>query len=112
LKTAARLDYASFEPSPVTAGSRKGDCAMSNPKIILGRDGVGEAATEDDFMNWVGYVCDRIDDATGLSVDVEIAQRRDVQEDRYEGDDDERESMRDAVRALWDSWCEIAQVAP
>lgn len=81
-----------------------------NPKIILGRDAMGEAAASADFMNWVGYVCDRIDDATGLCVDVEIANPREVQEDRYLGDELERETMRAAVGALWALWCEIAEV--
>lgn len=79
---------------------------MSFPKVTLGRDGLGAAATPDDYASWLAFVTDRIDEACGFIVDVEPSNPRDVQENRIEGaDDEQRETITEALRVLWELWC-------
>lgn len=56
----------------------------------------------------------RIDDATGLDVEVMEASARDEQTDRIEGENDEdEETIREALAGLWESLCaEGAAPAP
>ena len=79
---------------------------MTDPKLTLGRDGMGVAATDADYTSWLDFVTDRIDEACGFAVDVEASNPRDVQEDKIEGaDDGERETITEALRVLWELWC-------
>jgi hypothetical protein len=74
--------------------------------VILGRDGMGaDSGDEQAFGAWVAFVCERIDEATGLTVEVETRALRDVQTDLYRGTDEERRTLREAVEALWERWC-------
>ena len=77
---------------------------MSDATITLGRDGMGPQADEADFDAWVTYVCEHIDEATGLDVDVEVRRLGDVQDDAVTGTDD-RQLIHAAVRYLWDVYC-------
>ncbi len=79
---------------------------MSDPKLTLGRDGLGEAATDDDYASWIDFVAHRIDEACGFAVDVEASNPRDVQDDKVSGaDDEQRETITEAIRVLWELWC-------
>jgi chorismate mutase len=79
---------------------------MSAITLTLGRDGMGNDATEADFGAWVGYVCDHIDAACGLEVDVDEALPRDVQSTTIRGASlDEADTIRQAVSDLWEQWC-------
>lgn len=80
------------------------------PRLVLGREGMGEQGTEDDFDRWVDFVCDRIDEACGFEVDVDTCRRGESQKDRIEGEDSEREIIERATERLWDRWC--AEGAP
>ena len=71
--------------------------------ITLGRDGMGELATEDDFDAWCDYVCKRIDEVTGMSVVVDVRAKRDVQTDDIDCDD--RETIYRAIQSLWNEFC-------
>ena len=78
--------------------------------VILGRDGMGELATEEDFDSWVWYVVAHINEACGfpLEVEVEVERRlpRDVQSDEYSHDTAAgRATLLEAVAELWDRWC-------
>jgi hypothetical protein len=84
---------------------------MSDATITLGRDGMGSQADEADFDAWVTYVCEHIDEATGLDVDVEVRRLGDVQNDAVTGTDD-RQLIHDAVRYLWDVFCADASAWP
>jgi hypothetical protein len=76
------------------------------PTLLLGRDGIGDGADEDNFQSWVAYVCARIDERCGFEVDVDTRGQRDVQSDDIRGGTDEqREAIADAKRSLWDEWC-------
>jgi hypothetical protein len=77
---------------------------VSAATIVLGRDGMGALADEADFDAWVAYVSDRIDDATGLDVTVEVRRARDVQDDAITGTDD-RQPIHDTIQSLWDDFC-------
>jgi hypothetical protein len=73
--------------------------------LTLGRDGMGPEADEADFDAWTTYVCEHIDEATGLDVAVEIRGERDVQDDHIVADDDDRESIENALVTLWEAFC-------
>ena len=94
---------------------RAGAVVSRTATITLGRDGMGDNATEADFDSWVTYVASRIDEATGLDVTVNERRSRDVQEDaiRVEGTEDsdpsaDREMVRGALAWLWNAWCSQA----
>jgi len=77
-------------------------------RLVLGREGVGD---EQDFAEWVAFVCAHIDERAGLDVDVDVRGERDVQDDQITGaDDEQRAAIAEAKRDLWDEWC--AQGAP
>jgi hypothetical protein len=71
--------------------------------LILGREGLGEA-DEADFLDWVDYVSERIDEATGLDVTVGVCRPRDVQTDAVT-ETLEREYVLSAVQDLWGTYC-------
>jgi hypothetical protein len=74
--------------------------------LILGRDGMGDDASEDDFASWVSYVCEQIDGRAGFTVDVEERPRRDMQTDMIlSATRGQREIIGEAKEALWDAWC-------
>jgi hypothetical protein len=79
--------------------------------ITLGRDGMGDDATEADFESYVAFVVDEIDEACGFPVEVTVRGPRDVQGNSYRGDtQDDVDAVRDACQLLWDRWLEA--VAP
>lgn len=76
------------------------------PTLVLGRDGMGENATETDFDAWTAFVCAHIDEACGFEVGVETRQSRDVQTDKVVGaDEDQRTTVKEACGRLWERWC-------
>jgi hypothetical protein len=83
--------------------------AVSRASLTLGRDGMGRAGAEAeaDFDSWTAFVEDEIDEACGFEVAVSQRQAHDVQTDDISGADDaDLETVREAVRTLWDQWCE------
>lgn len=84
---------------------------MADALVILGRETGCEGWGEAEFDAWLSFVCRRIDDATGLDVDVDVAHPRDVQEDRievYPHDGDGEECYADQIRGvLSDLWIEF-----
>jgi hypothetical protein len=83
---------------------------MAKATLVLGRDGMGDA-NEEDFEAWVAYVCARIDERAGFEVDVDEQPARGGQNDTIEGGTDEqRETIAEVKRSLWDDWC--AECAP
>jgi hypothetical protein len=80
--------------------------------LVIGRDGMGADATEDDFSAWVAFVCQRIDAVCpGFAIDIEVRHRSDVQSDAILGaDDDDRQTIQEAKAELWNRWC--AEGAP
>ncbi len=79
---------------------------MSDPKLTLGRDGLGEAASVADYTSWLDFVTDKIDEACGFAVDVEASDPRDVQRNKISAaDDEQRETITEAIRVLWELWC-------
>ena len=74
-------------------------------RVILGRDGIGDDATPEDFDRWIDYVTDHIAATCGFPVDVEVRMAKDVQSDDAQGEtDEERETVRSALRDLRDRW--------
>lgn len=89
---------------------------MADALVILGKHtglpGLGWG--EDDFDAWLTFVCEHIDDATGLDVDVDTADPRDVQEDRIEvyphdGEECYGDRIRAALSDLWVQFCETPE---
>lgn len=75
--------------------------------VTLGRDGMGPEADESDYLAWVAYVENHIDDATGLDVRVDTRSARDVQDDaiRVYRDGYEEADVHDALQSLWEAFC-------
>lgn len=74
--------------------------------LILGRDGMGGSAAEEDFSSWVLFLCRLIDERCGFEVDVDERDRGGVQSDTIIGaTDEQRQTIDEAKRALWDEWC-------
>lgn len=94
----------------MSAGSRHlKESTMTNATLILGRDGLGSDADEAFFDQWVGYVSERIDEATGLDVAVETRSARDAQADSIVADDEvTRVTVAEAKNALWERFCSEA----
>ena len=84
--------------------------AAPRPLVTLGRDGMGPVADEEDFEAWTAYVCDHIDEATDLAVDVGTRSERDVQDDRIDADDCDRQRIADALQELWCEFCSKPEV--
>lgn len=80
---------------------------MAIATVRLGRDGMGEQATEEDYDSYVDLVCERIDDLCGFEVNVEVPATREVQATRITGYDSEseRQTVSDALVTLWEAWC-------
>ena len=81
---------------------------MSTITLTLSQ-GLGPCTTVQDYVAWVAYVCQRIDEVCGFEVDVE-APPIDVQDDGKPNgvtgcDDDQREIVLAAVETLWDRAC-------
>lgn len=88
---------------------------MANATLILGRDGMGEVATEADFDAWVAYVCEHIDEATGLDVAVETRGKRDVQDDKILADGSgsgDSLTIDEALGTLWEAFCASPELWP
>lgn len=104
---------ADYPQPPTTSGApgaaewlREEDARMSKVTITLGRDGMGDDASEADFEAWTSYVANRIDDLTGLDVTVDERRRGDVQETAIDADDDvDEQSIHDAIETLWAEFC-------
>ena len=75
--------------------------------LILGRDGMGEGATEDDFQSYVALVESKLDTLCGFPVAIVTAQPRDVQVNRIWADEDEKTTINEALIELWDEWCSV-----
>ena len=91
-------------------GLELGRCDVTDPKLTLRRDGLGEAATDADYTSWLNFVADRIDEACGFAVDVEASNPRDVQGNESIGaDDEQRETITEAIRVLWELWCGLGR---
>jgi hypothetical protein len=74
--------------------------------VTLYADGMGEDATEDGFDAFLSYVCEHIDEATGLDVAVEAERYGTAGATRVRaGSADDEQTVRDAVEALWGRWC-------
>ena len=86
---------------------------MTNPSITLTSYNMGDNATEADYDSFIAYVCDGIDALCGFEVEVDSSPfGRGPASDAFDGTDEQIETMRDAMRDLWDSWCaEPAKVA-
>ena len=80
---------------------------MSAATVILGRDGMGDGATEADFEEWVAYVEEWIDADCGFEVRVAARSAIEIQCDRVEtgGDEVAEETIRVAIADLWERWC-------
>ena len=79
---------------------------MANPTIRLGRDGMGEGATEEDYDSYVDLVCERIDAMCGFTVDVEVPRASEVQGTTVRAYKDEQaRTINEALVELWDAWC-------
>ena len=78
---------------------------MANPSIILSSADIGSDATEDDFVDWCAYVMANIDDAAGFEVDVEAGTFGEPGNDVITGDAEQRETIREAIQALWERGC-------
>jgi len=80
---------------------------MNTPTVTLTSYNMGSETTEDDFDAWVGFVADRIDAATGFTVDVESFRFGESQfEDAVShATDEQTENIREALRSIWDAWC-------
>jgi hypothetical protein len=78
---------------------------MTGPqaRVVLGRDGMGDDADESDFDAYCAHISAHIDERCGFAVEVEIAEKRDVQSNRVFADDAQR--VRDALTTLWDEFC-------
>jgi hypothetical protein len=63
-----------------------------------------------DYDAWTDHVCAGIDAQCGFEVEVEIEPFGRGFGDRYEGTDDEVETMREAMRALWDSFLDLPHI--
>ncbi len=75
--------------------------------LVLGRDGMGAEATEEDFDAWVAYVCANIDAVCGFDVTVETVPPKagGQWDDIRGGDQGEREDIQRAKEQLWERWC-------
>lgn len=83
-----------------------GTDSTRTPVLVLGRDGMGADATEEDYGRWVEHVGDRIDERCGFSVCIEGRLRRDVQSDVVTHATDEQEQIiLEAKQSLWEEWC-------
>lgn len=81
-------------------------CAVPAVTVTLTSYNMGDA-TESDFDAWASFVAARIDDATGLDVTVDQARFGEAGKDEIRGnvDDDMVETVREALRDLWDAFC-------
>lgn len=77
---------------------------MANPSISLTSYNMGDV-TEADFDSWVAFVNERIDERCGFTVAVDGLRFGESGDDRISGSDEERETIAEAVRVLWDEWC-------
>lgn len=86
---------------------------MSAATLTLGRDGMGPEADEAHFDAWTTYVCEHIDEATGLDVAVEVRGARDVQTDHVSprgGVEDD--TITAALVDLWEAFCADTSLWP
>lgn len=75
-------------------------------RVILGRDGMGDNATETDFENYANFICTNIDSKVGKFVDVYIAGKEDVQENQIRCSDSElKQTVENILQDLWNEWC-------
>lgn len=77
------------------------------PEVVLGSAGLGSDETEAGYAEWVQYVCEHIDARTGFWTEVDASPFRDGASDRFYGTDEQIETMREAIRSLWDDWCAL-----
>ena len=79
---------------------------MSKLAVTLTSYNTGDA-TEEDFDRWVAYVDQRIDEQVGATVRVDASAFGAAQTDDgvRGGNPDQRQSVREALEVLWESWC-------
>lgn len=80
---------------------------MANVAVTLTAYNMGPDATEADFDNWAAFVAERIDAACGFECEIDQAgfvggPSRDVVADAT---DEQEETVREALRSIWDDWC-------
>lgn len=90
---------------------------MSTIRIALSAANMDPNATEADFDAWATYICDHIDEATGLVCEVDQAAftgRGAEAEDRIEGaTDEQREAIRGWLSVTgWEAFCADAGARP
>lgn len=96
------------------AGAAQEDETMQNPYIKLHTGNMGAGATEQDYVNWIYYVCANIDQESGLDVMVEcenfgVCLSRDVVKASC---DEDISALRAALEQLWDNFCAAGWPAP
>lgn len=76
-------------------------------KVTLSSANMGDMTDERDFDLWARYVAETIDDATGLTVEVDQARFGDAGEDVISGaTEDERETLRTWLSVTgWEAFC-------
>jgi hypothetical protein len=82
---------------------------VTDASITLGRDGMGEDASQEAWLAWVAYVMDNIEEQAAVpGIEVDTRRPCDVQTDRvWSPDAEEREAMAEALRELWDRFCSL-----
>lgn len=89
---------------------------MSKIIVTLTADGMGPEADEADFDALASYVAERIDERTGLSVEVDqhaFSGPGSLSTNTIVGaDSDERQTIREALDALWEEFCADASAWP
>lgn len=107
-KAAQLVEAATLEtPGPRTPG-RILPMSKINVSVTLTAYNMGPDATEADFDSFAALVADRIDDVTGLDVEVDqfAFTGSGQSEDRIDGaTDEQREAIREALDGLWQEWC-------
>ena len=80
--------------------------STAKAKVTLHAGGMGNA-TEADYWAWVAYVASRIDEMTGLDVDVEATPFGvSLADDQVSSSAPEHvEALREALEVLWGRFC-------
>lgn len=79
------------------------------PSIVLTSYDTG-FESESDFDAWTDFVCSHIDEKCGFEVDIDLRSFGRGTGDTYLGSEGEVETMREAMRDLWDGFCALPMV--
>ncbi len=75
-------------------------------KVTLLFEGLGEAATVEDFVVWVAFVAKHIDERCGFEVEVAEAHYREGGPNRIEADSEaQRDTIAGVLDDLWRVFC-------